>query len=213
MKHPKISRTLFHDLQSRGYPVITWSQKRPAGPYGFRRVGTNRDRGAFRRINKKGVILIGHSRGGLIARKYLMTNTKDIRGLYTISTPHHGSSIAKIGKYLSPLGSIIAPLIPFGKKGLLADAIKRISDFLRSGAFRELLPESDFFRTLNDAPLSGLSYASFGGTSPTLFILNNLSFPDVLEKIIPAKFYPEELKKKQGRRPCLRRKFKVSMAA
>jgi len=195
---PENIRTLFHDLQSRGYPVITWSQKRPAGPMDFAVSELNEIVELAGGLTNKGVILIGHSRGGLIARKYLMTNTKDIRGLYTISTPHLGSSIAKIGEYLSPLGSIIAPLIPSGKKGLLADAIKRIADFLRSGAFLELLPESDFFKTLNDGPLTGLFYASFGGTSPTLFILNNLSFPDVLEKIIPAKFYPEELKKGKG---------------
>ena len=132
---PENIRTLFHDLQSRGYPVITWSQKRPAGPMDFAVSELNEIVELAGGLTKKGVILIGHSRGGLIARKYLMTNTKDIRGLYTISTPHHGSSIAKIGEYLSPLGSMIAPLIPFGKIGLLADAIKRISDFLRSGAF------------------------------------------------------------------------------
>lgn len=195
---PENIRTLFYDLQSRGYTVITWSQKRPAGPMDFAVSELNEIVEFAGGLTKKGVILIGHSRGGLIARKYLMTNTKDIRGLYTISTPHHGSSIAKIGEYLSPLGSMIAPLVPSGKIGLHAGAIKRIADFLRSGAFLELLPESDFFRTLNDGPLNGLSYASFGGTSPTLFNFNNLSFPDVLEKIIPAKFYPEELKKGKG---------------
>jgi pimeloyl-ACP methyl ester carboxylesterase len=191
-------RTLFHDLQSGGYPVITWSQKKPAGPMDFAVSELNEIVQLAGGLTKKGVILIGHSRGGLIARKYLMTNTKDIRGLYTISTPHHGSAIAKIGEYLSPLGSLIAPFIPAGNKGLLAGAIKRIADFLRSGAFLELLPESDFFRTLKDGPLTGLSYASFGGTSPTLFYLYTLSFPDILEKIIPAQFYPEELKKGRG---------------
>jgi pimeloyl-ACP methyl ester carboxylesterase len=195
---PENIRTLFHDLQSRGYPVITWSQKMPAGPMDFAVSELNEIAELAAGLTKKGVILIGHSRGGLIARKYLMTNTKDIRGLYTISTPHHGSAIAKIGEYLLPLGSMIAPLIPSGGKGLLAGAIKRIADFLRSGAFLELLPESDFFKTLNDGPLTGLSYASFGGTSPTLFNLYNLSFPDVFEKIIPANIYPEELKKGKG---------------
>ncbi len=191
-------RTLFHDLQSRGYPVITWSQKRPAGPMDFAVSELNEIVEFAGGITKKGIILIGHSRGGLIARKYLVTNTKVMRGLYTISTPHHGSSIAKIGEYLSPLGSMLAPLIPSGKIGLLAGAIKRTADFLRSGAFLELLPGSDFFRTLKDRPLNDLSYASFGGTSPTLFDLYNLSFPDVFEKIIPANFYPEELKKGRG---------------
>jgi pimeloyl-ACP methyl ester carboxylesterase len=195
---PENIRTLFHDLQSRGYTVITWSQKMPAGPMDFAVSELSEIEELAGGLSKKGVILVGHSRGGLIARKYLMTNTKDVRGLYTISTPHFGSAIARIGEYLSPLGSMIAPLVPSGKIGLLAGAIKRTADFLRSGAFLELLPESDFFRTLNDGPLTGLSYASFGGTSPTLFNLYNISFPDVFEKIIPANFYPEELKKGRG---------------
>lgn len=195
---PENIRTLFHDLQLRGYPVITWSQKRPSGPMDFAVSELNEIVELAAGLTKKGVILIGHSRGGLIARKYLMTHSKDMRGLITISSPHHGSAIAKIGEYLSPLGSLIAPLIPAGKKGLLAGAIKRIAEFLRSGAFLELLPESDFFRTLKDGPLNDLSYASFGGTSPTLFNVYNLSFPDILENIIPAQFYPEELKKGRG---------------
>jgi pimeloyl-ACP methyl ester carboxylesterase len=195
---PENIRTLFHDLQSRGYTVITWSQKSPAGPMDFAVSELKEIVEITEGLTKKGIILIGHSRGGLIARKYLMTNTKGMRGLYTISTPHHGSAIARIGEYLSPLGSMIAPLIPSGKIGLLAGAIKRTADFLRSGAFLELFPESDFFATLKDGPTAGLSYESFGGTSPTLFNLYNLSFPDVFEKIIPANYYPEELKKGRG---------------
>ncbi len=190
--------TLFHDLRSRGHPVVTWSQKRPAGPMDPAVSELDEIVGIARGLTETGVILIGHSRGGLIARKYLMANTRDVRGLITISTPHKGSSVAKIGEYLSPLGSLVAPFIPKGKKGLFAGAIKRIADFLRSGAFLELLPESDFFRTLNDGPLGELTYASFGGTSPTLFSIYNLSFPDILEKIIPKQFYPEEMKKGKG---------------
>ena len=190
--------TLFHDLSSRGYPVVTWSQKRPAGPMDLAVSELDEIFVIARGLTETGIILIGHSRGGLIARKYLMTNSRDVKGLLTISTPHKGSSVAKIGEYLSPLGSLVAPFIPRGKKGLFAGALKRISDFLRSGAFLELLPESDFFRTLNDGQLNELTYASFGGTSPTLFNIYNLSFPDILEKIIPKQFYPEEMKKGKG---------------
>jgi pimeloyl-ACP methyl ester carboxylesterase len=191
-------RTLFHDLKALGYPVVAWSQKRPAGPMDFAVSELDEIIVIARSLTERGIILIGHSRGGLIARKYLMTGVRDVKGLITISTPHKGSSVAKIGEYLSPLGSLVAPFIPKGKKGLLAGAIKRISDFLRSGAFLELLPESDFFRSLKDGPLDRLVYASFGGTRPTLFSIHTLSFPDTLERIIPEQFYPEEMKKGKG---------------
>ena len=110
--------TLFHDLRSRGYPVVTWSQKRPAGPMDLAVSELDEIVGIARGLTETGIVLIGHSRGGLIARKYLMTNAQDVRGLITISTPHKGSSVAKIGEYLSPLGSLVAPFIP-REKGIV----------------------------------------------------------------------------------------------
>ena len=97
-------------------------------------------------MTNAGIILIGHSRGGLIARKYLFKQDKSIKGLITISTPHKGSSVAKIAKYLSPLVSMINPLVPNGDKGTLSFSIKRILDFLKSRALKELLPDSKFFQ-------------------------------------------------------------------
>ena len=76
--------------------------------------------------------------------------------------------------------------------------MKRTMDFLKSRALKELLPDSSFFRSLNDGPLARVYYASFGGTNPTLFKISDYSFPDMFEKIIPAQLYPEELKQGRG---------------
>ncbi len=145
-----------------------------------------------------GIVLIGHSRGGLIGRKYLMDKKRTIKGLITIATPHGGSSVAGIAKYLSPLVSTLNPLLPDGDKGTLFFSIKRIFDFLKSSALKELLPESNFFVKLKDGPSEGIYYASVGGTNPTLFTFRNLSFPDAFERIIPNNLYPEEMKKGKG---------------
>jgi len=49
-------------------------------------------------------ILVGHSRGGLIARKYLeKAYNERIKMLITIGTPHHGSNIARWFKFFQKL--------------------------------------------------------------------------------------------------------------
>jgi pimeloyl-ACP methyl ester carboxylesterase len=191
-------QTLFDDLRQRDYSVITWSQRRPAGPIDSAVKELHEIIIEAQKMTKAGIILIGHSRGGLIARKYLFKQDKSIKGLITISTPHKGSSVAKIVKYLSPLVSMINPLVPNGDKGTLSFSIKRILDFLKSRALKELLPDSNFFKSIKDGPLKGVHYASVGGTKPTLFNLYNISFPDIFEKIIPENLYPEEMRMGKG---------------
>lgn len=193
-----VPQTLYDDLRQRDHSVITWSQKRPAGPIDSVIPELDEVIKIAMGMTGSGIILIGHSRGGLIGRKYLLKIDRSIRGLITISTPNKGSSIAGISKYLSPLVSMLNPLIPAGDKGTLSFSTKRIFDFLRSRALNELLPESNFFKTLKDGPFKGIHYASAGGTNPTLFTFKNISFPDVLEKIIPDNLYPEEMKKGKG---------------
>ena len=191
-------KTLYDDLMERGYPVLTWSQKRAAGPIDSAVLELDEIVRIALNLSKSGIILVGHSRGGLIARKYLMINHQDMRGLITISTPHKGSSVARFSKYVAPLVSMITPVIPVGEKGTLAFSVKRIIEFLRSEALKELLPESEFFRYLQDSPLAHISYVSVGGTDPTLFTVFNLSFPDAFERVIPQRFYPEEMKEGKG---------------
>lgn len=212
-------RTLFHDLRERHYTVVTWSQNSPAAPmddvvHELKEVVED-----TRMFAKAGTILIGHSRGGLAARKYLMTRDRSIRGLVTISTPHKGSSLAKFGTYLSPLAKLLIPLFSDEEKGTVSFAIKRISEFFRSEALKELLPESAFIQSLQDEPYEWVSYVTIGGTNPTLFSLYKWKFdavkegdyerwflkprelfsiPDIFERVVPFNMYPEEMKKGKG---------------
>ena len=150
-------------------------------------------------LSQTGTILLGHSRGGLIARKYLSTTgDTSVKALLTIAAPHKGSSIAGISRYVAPLVSLIDPFIPAGHRGSRSFAVKRTMDFLRSRALKELLPDSSFFRTMDDGPMAGVYYASAGGTNPTLFKISDYSFTDMFEKVIPAQLYPEELKQGRG---------------
>jgi pimeloyl-ACP methyl ester carboxylesterase len=191
-------QTLFDDLSHKGYPVITWSQRRPASPINSVVSELMEIVKIAYKMTKAGVILIGHSRGGLIGRKYLSREDRSIRALITVSTPHKGSSVARVANYLSPVVSILDPIFPIGDKGTRSFAIKRIFEFLRSRALRELLPGSRFFESMKDGPFDWVYYISVGGTKPTLFHFHNFSFPDVFEKVIPENVYPEELKKGRG---------------
>ncbi|NCO68166.1 MAG: hypothetical protein COY75_08660 [Nitrospirae bacterium CG_4_10_14_0_8_um_filter_41_23] len=197
-EQPDNLQTLFDDLRLKGYTVITWSQKRPAGPIDFAVSELSEIVKIANKMTKAGVILIGHSRGGLIGRKYLLRKDRSIKALITISTPHKGSSVARAANYLSPVVSILNPLFPIGDKGTRSFAIKRIFEFLSSRALKELLPESRFLKSIKDGPLDWVHYVSVGGTNPTLFNLYNFSFPDIFEKVIPENLYPEEMKKGRG---------------
>jgi pimeloyl-ACP methyl ester carboxylesterase len=191
-------RTLFDDLGSEGYSVITWSQKRPAGPIDSVVPELVEVAEVANRMTDAGMVLVGHSRGGLVGREYLLRKEKSVRGLITISTPHKGSSVARVVKYLSPLASVLNPLIPKRDRGTRSAAMKRVLEFLRSRALTELLPGSNFLKTLKDGPLEWVSYASIGGLKPTLFHLYNFAFPDAFEKVIPEGLFPEEMKKGRG---------------
>lgn len=218
-EEPSDLKTIFNDLRLKEYPVITWSQGRPSGSIDHALSELNEVLKSAKELTGAGIILIGHSRGGLIGRKYLLKKDKSIRGLITISSPHKGSSIARIACYIKPLASLISPLFNDPAKGTLSSAIKHILDFLKSKAIKELLPESSFLKSLNDSPLDWIHYASVGGTEPTLFTLYRwgwdstkgvesfrwfrkpdevFSIPSLFEKVIPEKLCPEEIKKGKG---------------
>lgn len=196
-KHSSI-KTVFNDLKKYNYPLITWGQKNPSGEIDSAVMELNEIISIASSMSTKGIIVISHSRGGLIARKYLMNPVKPIKALITISTPHKGSSLAKISKYLSPVISLFLPFVPEGKKKSTRNAIRKIMQFLQSEALNELLPSSEFFLTLKDYPIEGTKYFSIGGTNPTLFSLYKLTFPDVLEKIIPSGLFPDEFRMNKG---------------
>jgi pimeloyl-ACP methyl ester carboxylesterase len=191
-------QTLFHDLKDKHYPVITWSQLRLSSQIQAVIPELTAVVEIARGMSDAGIILIGHSRGGLIARKYLLETDKSVKGLITIATPHKGSTIARMARYIAPLASLLSPLVTKGDENNVSRALKRINEFLKSKALQELLPESPFFQTLRDGPQTGVSYISAGGTSPVLLTFSPFSFPVIFEKIIPENFFPDEMKKGKG---------------
>ncbi|MEW6068411.1 MAG: hypothetical protein AB1610_08995 [Nitrospirota bacterium] len=212
-------KTSFADLNSLKYTVIAWSQRRPAGPIDIAVSELKKVVEFSKEYTRDGIILIGHSRGGLIARKYLECGDVSIKGLITLATPHHGSTIAKWAEYISPLASVIGDLVHEEDKKKFSYTIDRVLDFIGSKAIIELLPDSTFFRSLKNGKRATIPCFSCGGTNPSLFSLYRwrlkvrasrgiftwmiepvelFSIPDILEKVIPKKFYPAELKRGYG---------------
>jgi pimeloyl-ACP methyl ester carboxylesterase len=215
----EVIETLFNDLQRKNYSVLTWSQNRPAGPVDSAVCELEEVIKSANKITNSGIILIGHSRGGIIARKYLMKRDSSIRALVTISSPHKGSSIAKVACYLKPIASLIEPFFKNVDKGKLSSSIKHILNFLKSKALKELLPNSPLISSLKDEPLKWVYYISVGGTDPTLFCLYRwqwerlkegeswrwilrpqelFSVPEIFHKVIPDRIFPDEIRKGMG---------------
>lgn len=212
-------RTLYHDLKEHDYTVITWSQSRPAGEMRF---AVSELKAVIERYAdwcRRGIILIGHSRGGLVARKYLAQGDRRVQCLVTLGTPHRGSRMAQWIRYVAPVLSLVNPLLSDSERGALSLVARRIIDFFRSRALAEILPDSPFFKCLDDERMVGIYYVSIGGTDPTLLTLYRnrvreidesgrkkimvtpqeiLSIPDIFEKIIPQGLFPEEMKQGKG---------------
>ncbi|RJQ15974.1 MAG: hypothetical protein C4560_10400 [Nitrospiraceae bacterium] len=202
---------LWDELKTGGYNLVCWSQKRPVGPIGI----AVKELAEIMSIAKKSfpqnpIVLIGHSRGGLISRKFMEGDIRGIKTLITISTPHSGSSLARLGKYLRPLAAALKTVLPDNTR-TVSEVVKRLNEFIEGNAARELLPGSDFLKGLRDSPAKGVSYFSFGGTRTELFTLYAwkkrdgkispepfLTIPDSLLSLLPSSVLPDELTPGKG---------------
>lgn len=142
------------------------------------------------------LIILAHSRGGLVTRHVLKKLGKSglphLQKVITICTPHTGSYMPKLAndynnflhsqikidiglfKYLIP-----PPLQPLAE-GLLNDVLTQLANLVResmlhsfgtmatSPGFDELIPDSAMFKALheNEEPLPGVEYHGFGGSQP-----------------------------------------------
>ncbi len=186
-------RTIYSALRDRGFSIISWSQSRPAGPLDIAVRELRELLSNHHEHTGNGVILIGHSRGGLVGRKYLEGHPEGMRVLITIASPHHGTTLARWSAYLSPLASLGRSLVA-GSDSEFGRAVKRIAGFLQSEGLKEMLPDSSLIASFGNQRPEGVRCVSMGGTSPDLIRVGGISLLEAFSKVLPDRAAPEELR-------------------
>jgi len=195
-----------------GFSAVCWSQTRPVGPVN---IAVEELKEVVYRVRKKfpssPIAFICHSRGGLVARKFMESKPKGIKALITIASPHGGSSLSKIGNFIEPITKPLKTIVPKDSHGNISRIIKNLRELIDGKALKELMPDSSFIINLKDAPVKETHYLSFGGrktellniyrqekTDHTIQVKSILTIPDSLLKIIPASARPLELTPGKG---------------
>ncbi|MCU0865907.1 MAG: hypothetical protein MUC36_19150 [Planctomycetes bacterium] len=123
------------------------------------------------------IALLAHSRGGLVVRKFLKDHggtdlTKRLTRVITLVSPHHGSQLANLSVAAGvPIEVLVAGFSAIPAVGpLLRSAFAPIAALLSNDSRQDLQVNSPFLRRLShgEAPLPGVRYVTFGGTSVTL---------------------------------------------
>jgi pimeloyl-ACP methyl ester carboxylesterase len=114
-------------------------------------------------------VLLCHSRGGLLARKFLKDFphlTERICKLITLHSPHTGSNIANISVFLSDQIRALEQIV--GESAVAA--LQWLLEMSEWDAFRELTVGGDFLADLEDGeePVPWVDYFTFGGVSVRL---------------------------------------------
>lgn len=184
-------RSWWHALGLAGFPLLTYSQvgalmapfdRGPVAQFKeFMRI-VQRDVMGDPAYRERQLVIVGHSRGGLIARAFLgdaeVKASAGIRfprvgGLVTISSPHQGSHMALVDdKIIEILSSIqkVVPDLPDDVGDQVLERLKvKIDDYVGAHG-DEIEPGSALFHALEaQEPINeGVRCISVGGTSPRL---------------------------------------------
>jgi pimeloyl-ACP methyl ester carboxylesterase len=170
---------LYPLLEAEGHPVVSWTQTDTIGTIensvdelervvAFAKEEYDADR----------VVLVGHSRGGLVCRGYLRRHREDphVAALVTIGTPHKGTRMATLDdRLLGLVADGVAGLLPVPGSKLLVQAVINLvrrlwlshvasaEELERWGApggyLGQLIPESQ---------LDAVTYIAIAGVQPTM---------------------------------------------
>lgn len=183
--------TSFHDLKDMGFSVLAWTQRRPAGPISIAVDELVELLLYHKQLARNGLVIVGHSRGGLIARRFLEDSPYPLRMLITIGTPHQGSGLSDLAKAISPLTAMVNVMTRNNKD---APELVRAARFLQSRGFKELYTDSPLFSKLSRMPVKGSYNISIGGTNPDLLKAGRRSVAEILNKYLPGILLPDEMK-------------------
>jgi pimeloyl-ACP methyl ester carboxylesterase len=121
----------------------------------------------------KRVVLLCHSRGGILARRYLRRNadaSEWIGRVITLCSPHQGTEAPRALQRLADVAAVLGAGQTLGAS-LAVDLWLRITGLLGSGdGHNQLLPDDPLFDPLLDrladpADVPDIEFTTFGGTS------------------------------------------------
>ena len=195
-------------LNQAGLSTVTWSQSRPIDLLQYaadKAVAVLRSLEArvfapyAADVGASGgmvppLVLLGHSRGGLVARAALKQlggeAVPHLRKVITLCTPHHGSYLPRLADHYNrtlstamdfrqvaqavpgPLGDVVerqlAPRVTELANGVRLALLHAFGTLAQGPGFDELDPQSATLQALADGeqPLPGVHYQSFGGANP-----------------------------------------------
>jgi pimeloyl-ACP methyl ester carboxylesterase len=116
------------------------------------------------------LVIIAHSRGGLLARKFLKDHAAEaprFRKLITLHSPHQGDQLATIATTLDAALMTIRSALPSGGQQVFDDATGWLVQIVGVQAFQDFAEGSQFLTDLaqGETALPGVEYFTFGGTS------------------------------------------------
>jgi pimeloyl-ACP methyl ester carboxylesterase len=210
-------------FRSEGYGLITWTQDSRS------RIANTVDEleKALELLPwREKKILVGHSRGGLVARTYLQERRvawDRVKGVVLLGVPHQGSRIAKLAELFggNPLSRHSRPKtnekfgISKGKAGDSALSLIRIlAGYTYHKGIEELAPRSLFLHTLHRGEKEERKirtpYFNFAGTRTDFIRFYHLGFSsggnarplfslfDGFQKILPKSLVPAEFRQGRG---------------
>jgi pimeloyl-ACP methyl ester carboxylesterase len=122
---------------------------------------------------KNDVILIGHSMGGLVARRYRQTYAeKDgikVRAIATLGTPLAGTPVAYLGAWIAPAPKQMLPGSSFidGQQNW-AGTEKDSTEYLHIGSNADLLVPEDYAVDGHEKNMTSLSVSDTGHVGLTM---------------------------------------------
>ena len=184
-------RSWWHILVSAGFPVFTYSQvsdlmvpfnKGPVAQFKAFMETLQQDVLNDPAYRSRQVVILGHSRGGLIGRAYLgdpevkadrAGRFPRVKGLITLSSPHQGSHMALLDDKVIGILEKIQKIVPKDVGDEVINTLKQKIDDYVGAHGDEIEPGSPLYRGLEaQEPIrAGVRCFSVGGTSPRLFRL------------------------------------------
>lgn len=185
-------------LQDNGFPTATYSQVDSTGPIQsaedelvvvINKLQMPPAKLELPNLPAKELVILAHSRGGLLARKVLKDHADLVPNLTTVITldsPHLGSELANLATTLND----VILWFPSSIQPLITQVLGDFANLVAQPAWQELAVGSPFLMDLanGEGALPGVRYFTFGGISVKLTRL--LSWVYNLESAIPQWHWP-----------------------